>query len=41
MRTPTAAVIIPAYNAAKTIDRTLESAVTSLAFCRKQMDLNA
>src|SRR5882672_2660466 len=35
-RTPTAAVIIPAYNAAKTLDRTLESAVASLHFCKAQ-----
>jgi len=31
--TPTAAVIIPAYNAAKTLDRTLESAVGALVYC--------
>ncbi len=32
-RTPTVAIVIPAYNAAKTIDRTLESAVASLRYC--------
>jgi len=32
-RTPTAVIIIPAYNAAKTIDRTLESAIASLRHC--------
>lgn len=35
-RTPTAAIIIPAYNAAKTIDRTLESAVASIRRCADQ-----
>jgi glycosyltransferase involved in cell wall biosynthesis len=35
-RTPTAAIIIPAYNAAKTIARTLDSAAASLAYCRDQ-----
>jgi glycosyltransferase involved in cell wall biosynthesis len=35
-RTPTAAVIIPAYNAAKTLDRTLQSAVSSLHHCEAQ-----
>lgn len=35
-RTPTAVLIIPAYNAAKTIVRTLDSAAASLAFCRDQ-----
>jgi len=32
-RTPSAAVIIPAYNASKTIDRTLESAVAASRHC--------
>ena len=32
-RIPSAVIVIPAYNAAKTIDRTLESAVTSLRHC--------
>ena len=32
-RTPTVAIIIPAYNAARTIARTLESAVASLRYC--------
>jgi len=32
-RTPTAAIIIPAYNAAKTIARTLDSAITSWRHC--------
>jgi glycosyltransferase involved in cell wall biosynthesis len=32
-RTPTAVIIIPAYNAAKTIDRTLASAVESWRHC--------
>ncbi len=31
--TPTAAVIIPAYNAAATLDRTIESAVGALVYC--------
>ncbi len=33
LRTPTITVVIPAYNAAKTIIRTLESAVASLRHC--------
>jgi len=32
-RTPTAAIIIPAYNAAKTIVRTLDSAAAALQYC--------
>ncbi|MBY0510972.1 MAG: glycosyltransferase family 2 protein [Rhodospirillaceae bacterium] len=35
-RTPSAAIIIPAYNAAKTIARALDSAAASLAHCRAQ-----
>lgn len=35
-RTPGAAIIIPAYNAAKTIVRTLNSARASIAYCRAQ-----
>lgn len=40
-RTPTAAVIIPAYNAGRTIDRTLESAIASLHYCVKDRGLPA
>ena len=36
-RTPSAAVIIPAYNAAKTIDRTLESAVAAWRYCTERL----
>jgi glycosyltransferase involved in cell wall biosynthesis len=32
-RTPTVSIIIPAYNAAKTIERTLESAAASIRHC--------
>lgn len=39
-RTPTAAIIIPAYNAAKTIVRTLDSARASVARCHA-LDLAA
>lgn len=35
-RIPTAAIIIPAYNAAKTIVRALDSAAASLSYCRDQ-----
>jgi len=38
-RPPSAAVIIPAYNAATTIDRAPESAVTSWRACVEQHDL--
>ncbi|MSO97131.1 MAG: glycosyltransferase family 2 protein [Rhodospirillaceae bacterium] len=34
--TPTAAIIIPAYNAARTLPRTLDSAVRSVRFCQDQ-----
>jgi glycosyltransferase involved in cell wall biosynthesis len=34
---PSIAVVIPAYNAAKTLDRTLNSAVDALRFCRSQI----
>jgi len=39
-RTPTAVIIIPAYNAAKTIDRTLESAVESWRHCAETLPLD-
>ena len=40
-RTPTAAIIIPAYNAAKTIGRTLDSAVASLRYCTERFAVEA
>jgi glycosyltransferase involved in cell wall biosynthesis len=41
MRQPlTAAVVIPAYNAAKTLDRTLDSAVASLRYCVEDKGLD-
>jgi glycosyltransferase involved in cell wall biosynthesis len=41
--TPSAVVVIPAYNAAKTLDRTIASAVTSLRQCTtvEGLDVNA
>jgi glycosyltransferase involved in cell wall biosynthesis len=38
---PSLAVIIPAYNAAATLDRTLQSAVTSLAYAKSKLELDA
>ena len=41
MRTPSATVIIPAYNASKTINRTLESALASLRHCIEDREFEA
>lgn len=40
-RNPSAAVIIPAFNAARTLDRTLESAVAALNVARAAVPLDA
>ncbi len=41
MRIPSAIVVIPAFNASKTIDRTLESAVASLCHCIEERKFEA
>ncbi|MCB2106560.1 MAG: glycosyltransferase family 2 protein [Rhodobacteraceae bacterium] len=39
--TPSAVVIVPAYNAAKTIDRTIESAIAALDAAKQAMELES